>query len=39
MCDVPLPRPRHLVESKLDARFRDLHRTLWRSLSEEVTWR
>ncbi|MFN8058660.1 MAG: ABC transporter ATP-binding protein [Vicinamibacterales bacterium] len=35
---IPLGRPRHLVESKLDPAFAGLHATLWRDLAAEVRW-
>jgi NitT/TauT family transport system ATP-binding protein len=36
--EVGLPRPRHLVESKLVPAFLELHREMWRALASEVRW-
>jgi NitT/TauT family transport system ATP-binding protein len=33
---IDLPRPRHLIDIKADARFHDVYRTIWRDLRQEV---
>lgn len=34
--EIPLPRPRSVVETKFTERFVQLHKTIWRDLSAEV---
>ena len=33
---IDLPRPRHLIDIKADARFHDVYRTIWSDLRQEV---